>query len=208
MAEASVSLPKEPEVISLDPQFVGDVLEDIRNVGRATGTQEKAQAITEKMQSRIDAVTATAARAATRPKVLSLEWIEPLIYAGHWVPEMVEMASGENCFGSKDAGSGPLEWDEMVASQPEVIIFMPCGFDIKRALQDVPLLSANEAWASLPAVQNQRVYIIDASAYTSRSGPRLVTGLEIMAEMIHPELFSGLVPESGGLRIYGNLVKV
>ena len=187
---------------------MGDVLEDIRNVGRVTGAEEKALELTSKMQARIDAVTGRAAGAAARPRVLSLEWIEPLIYAGHWVLEMVEMAAGENCFGSKDAGSGPVEWAELVASQPEVIIFMPCGYDVKRALQDVPLLSANEAWASLPAVQNQRVYVIDASAYTSRSGPRLVTGLEIMAEMIHPELFSGLVPEAGGLRIYGNLAKV
>ena len=208
MAEASVSLAKEPQVISLDPQFVGDVLEDIRTVGRATGTLDKAEAIAAKMQSRIDAVAARAQAAATRPKVLSLEWIEPLIYAGHWIPEMVEMAGGENCFGSKDAGSGPLEWSDLVASQPEIIVFMPCGFDVKRALQDVPLLAANEAWASLPAVRNQRVYVIDASAYTSRSGPRLVTGLEIMAEMMHPDLFSGLVPEGGGLRIYGNLTKV
>ena len=208
MAEASVSLTKEPQVISLDPQFVGDVLEDIRSVGRATGTLQKAEAIAAKMQARIDAVTARASAATSKPRVLSLEWIEPLIYAGHWIPEMVEMAGGENCFGSKDAGSGRMEWSELVASQPEVIIFMPCGFDVKRALQDVPLLSANEAWAALPAVQNERVYVIDASAYTSRSGPRLVTGLEIMAEMMHPELFSGLVPEAGGLRIYGNLTKV
>ena len=101
-----------------------------------------------------------------------------------------------------------MEWSEMAASQPDVIIFMPCGFEVKRALQDVALLAANDAWASLPAVQNQRVYVIDASAYTSRSGPRLVTGLEIMAEMIHPELFSGLIPEAGGLRLYGDLAKV
>ncbi len=208
MAEASVSLDKEPQVISLDPQLVGDVLEDILSVGRATGTLEKAQAITGRMQSRIDAVADRAARAASKPRVLSLEWIDPLIYSGHWIPEMVELAGGENCFGSKDAGSGPMEWDQLVASEPEVIIFMPCGFDVKRALQDVPLLAANEAWASLPAVREQRVYIIDASAYTSRSGPRLVTGLEIMAEMIHPELFSGLIPEAGALRVFGNLAKV
>lgn len=82
---------------------------------------------------------------------------------------------------------------------------MPCGFDVKRALEDVPTLSQKEGWASLPAVQNNRVYIIDAGAYTSRSGPRLVDGLEIMAEMLHPELFSGMVPESGALRLYGDL---
>jgi iron complex transport system substrate-binding protein len=187
---------------------VGDILQDILTVGAATGTEAKAEEITSRMQARIDAVTARASLAATKPKVLSLEWIDPLIYAGHWVPEMVEMAGGENCFGSKDAGSGPMEWSEMAASQPDVIIFMPCGFEVKRALQDVALLAANDAWASLPAVQNQRVYVIDASAYTSRSGPRLVTGLEIMAEMIHPELFSGLIPEAGGLRLYGDLAKV
>ena len=195
-------------MISLDPQYVGDVLQDIRAVGAATGTEEKAEEIVSQMQARIDAVTARASLAAAKPKVLSLEWIDPLIYAGHWVPEMVELAGGENCFGSKDAGSGPMEWSEMVASQPDVIIFMPCGFEVKRALQDVALLAANDAWASLPAVQNQRVYVIDASAYTSRSGPRLVTGLEIMAEMMHPELFSGMIPESGGVRLFGELVKV
>ena len=203
-----MSLKKEPKVISLDPQYIADILQDIRTVGAATGTEDKAEEITSRMQARIDAVTARASLAAAKPKVLSLEWIDPLIYAGHWVPEMVELAGGENCFGSKDEGSGPMDWTEMAASQPEVIIFMPCGFEVKRALQDVLLLSANEAWASLPAVQNQRVYVIDASAYTSRSGPRLVTGLEIMAEMIHPELFSGMIPEAGGIRLFGELVKV
>ena len=203
-----MSLSKEPKVISLDPQYIADILQDIRTVGAATGTEDKAEEITGRMQARIDAVSARASLAANKPKVLSLEWIDPLIYAGHWVPEMVELAGGENCFGSKDEGSGPMDWTEMAASQPEVIIFMPCGFEVKRALQDVLLLSANDAWASLPAVQNQRVYVIDASAYTSRSGPRLVTGLEIMAEMIHPELFSGMIPEAGGIRLFGELVKV
>ena len=203
-----MSLSKEPKVISLDPQYIADILQDIRTVGAATGTEDKAEEITGRMQARIDAVSARASLAANKPKVLSLEWIDPLIYAGHWVREMVELAGGENCFGSKDEGSGPMDWTEMAASQPEVIIFMPCGFEVKRALQDVLLLSANDAWASLPAVQNQRVYVIDASAYTSRSGPRLVTGLEIMAEMIHPELFSGMIPEAGGIRLFGELVKV
>jgi iron complex transport system substrate-binding protein len=125
---------------------------------------------------------------------------------GHWVPEMVELAGGVNCFGDKETGSFQLNWPDIVASQPEVIILMPCGFEVKRALQDVPLLAEKEGWESIPAVLNNRVYVIDASAYTSRSGPRLVIGLEIIAEMIHPELFSGLIPEAGALRLYGNLV--
>ena len=207
MAEASVNLLKEPEVLSLDPQYVGDVLEDIRKVGRATGAEEQAQTLTARLQARIDTVAEAASRAFEQPRVLHLEWVEPLLCGGHWVPEMVELAGGVNCFGDKEKGSFPLEWEKVVESQPQVIIFLPCGFDVKRALQDVPLLAAKEGWKDLPAVRDNRVYVIDASAYSSRSGPRLVVGLEIMAEMIHPELFSGLVPEAGALRLYGDLVR-
>ncbi len=201
-----MDLPKEPEVISLDPQYVSDVLEDIRRIGRATGAEEAAESITRKMQVRIDAVVAKAAEAQARPRVLHLEWLDPLMCGGHWVPEMVELAGGANCFGDKETGSFPLEWDKIMETQPEVVILMPCGFDVKRGLQDLPLLTQKEGWNSLPAVQNNRVYVIDAGAYTSRSGPRLVEGLEILAEMIHPELFSGMIPESGALRLYGDLV--
>ena len=198
---------------------MGDVLEDIRRVGRATGAEAVAESVAEQMQRRIDAVVARITESAesvesagsaglvAKPRVLHLEWVDPLMCGGHWVPEMVEMAGGVNCFGDKETGSFRLEWEEIVASQPEVIILMPCGFDVKRALQDVPLLAEREGWESLPAVRNNRVYAIDAGAYTSRSGPRLVVGLEIMAEMIHPELFSGLIPESGALRLYGSGVK-
>ena len=201
-----MDLPKQPEVISLDPQYVSDVLEDIRRIGRATGAEEAAESLTRKMQARIDAVVEKASQALDRPRVLHLEWVDPLMCGGHWVPEMVELAGGANCFGDKETGSFPLEWSAIMESQPEVIILMPCGFDVKRGLEDLPMLSQREGWNSLPAVQNNRVYVIDASAYTSRSGPRLVEGLEIMAEMIHPELFSGMIPESGALRLYGNLV--
>ncbi len=203
MAEVSVNLPKEPEVISLDPQYIGDVLADIRRVGEATGTAERAEAVAAQMQQRIDAVAAKTATASQQPRTLHLEWVDPLMCGGHWVPEMVELAGGVNCFGDKETGSFPLEWDAIVESQPEVIILMPCGFEVKRALQDVPLLTEKPGWSELPAVRQNRVYAIDAGAYTSRSGPRLVTGLEIMAEMLHPELFAGMVPEAGARRVYG-----
>ncbi len=198
-----MSLAKQPEVISLDPQLLGDIIENIRLLGRATGTEQKADEIAAGMQTRIDAVTARAADADTHPSVLHVEWADPLMCGGHWVPEMVDLAGGSNTFGDKDTGTFKLEWDEVVARQPDVIIMMPCGFDVKRGLEDVPILAQLEGWKSLPAVRNDRVYVVDASAYTSRSGPRLVTGLEIMAEMIHPELFSGYIPESGGLRLFG-----
>ncbi len=198
-------MPKQPEVMSLDPQYLGDILEDIRRIGRATGAEEAATSITTRLQERIDAVGERAAQATSNPKVLHLEWVDPLLCGGHWVPEMVELAGGINCFGDKETGSFRIEWPDIVASQPDVIVFMPCGFEVKRGLEDVPTVKALEGWNSLPAVQDNRVYVVDASAYTSRSGPRLVTGLEIMAEILHPELFSGLIPEAGAARLYGNI---
>ncbi len=199
----SLSLPKQPEVISLDPQLLGDIIENIRMLGRATGTEDKANEIASDMEARIEAVTARAADADTKPSVLHVEWADPLMCGGHWVPEMVDMAGGSNTFGDKDTGTFKLEWDEVVERQPDIIVMMPCGFDVKRGLEDVPILAGREGWKDLPAVRNDRVYVVDASAYTSRSGPRLVTGLEIMAEMIHPELFSGKIPEQGALRLFG-----
>jgi len=197
-----MSLNKQPEVISLDPQLLGDIIENVRMLGRATGAEERADEIAEDMESRIEAVTARAADADTKPSVLHVEWADPLMCGGHWVPEMVDLAGGSNTFGDKDTGTFKLEWEEVVERQPDIIVMMPCGFDVKRGLEDVPILAEREGWKDLPAVRNDRVYVVDASAYTSRSGPRLVTGLEIMAEMIHPELFSGKIPEQGALRLF------
>jgi iron complex transport system substrate-binding protein len=201
VAELGLTLNKDPEVISLDPELLGDVLEDIRRVGRATGTDEAAESLTSQLQARIDAVTKKAAQATHRPKVLQLEWADPLMCGGHWVVEMVERAGGAACFGSKEKGSMRLDWEQVVASQPEIIMLMPCGYNLKRAAEDMPLLSNLDGWESLPAVRNGQVFIIDADAYTSRLGPRLITGLEIMAEIIHPELFSGLIPDGGVVRL-------
>jgi iron complex transport system substrate-binding protein len=204
VAELGRSLNKEPEVISLDPTYLSDVLEDIRRVGRATGANAAAESLTRELQERIDNVVARTSRAVSSPRVLQLEWADPLMCGGHWVVEMVELAGGTNCFGHKDHGSSRLEWPDVVASQPEVVILMPCGFGLERSLEDMPLLAEKEGWDTLPAVRDNRVFVIDAAAYTSRLGPRLITGLEIMAEIIHPELFSGMIPEGAVARWDGD----
>ena len=142
----------------MDPQHLGDVLDDVRKVGQATGTEDKAESIVSGMQGRIDAVVEGVSKAASHAKVLHLEWVDPLMCGGHWVPEMVELAGGVNCFGDKEKGSYRLEWEAVLESQPEVIIVMPCGFDVKRILQDVPLLAEKDGWSTLPAVKNGRVY--------------------------------------------------
>lgn len=187
--------------MSLDPKSLSDVLEDIWRVARTTGTEAAAAPVVTSLQARIDTVVTRVATTAHRSRVLHLEWVEPLMCGGHWIPEMVELAGGVNCFGDKQNGSFRLEWQEVVASQPEVILVMPCGFNVARALQDVSVLTQHEAWATLPAVQQQRVYVLDANAYTSRSGPRLVCGLEMFAEMLHPECFSGMIPKGGAVRL-------
>jgi len=194
-------LPKVPEVVSLDPKCIGDVLGDVTRVAQATGAEASAAPIVAALQARIDAVQATAAGVAHKPRVLHLEWAEPPMCGGHWVPEMVEMAGGVNCFGDKDQGSFQLDWTQVTTSQPDVILLMPCGFDVQRALEDIPVLAAKPGWNTLPAVQQQRVYVIDAGAYTSRSGPRLVEGLELIAELLHPECFTGMIPEAGARRV-------
>ena len=193
--------------MSLDPKSLGDVLEDIWRVARATGAEAAAAPLVRSLQARREAVVAQAATVTHRPRVLHLEWVEPLMCGGHWIPEMVELAGGANCFGDKQSGSLRLEWEDVVASQPEVILVMPCGFNVARALQDVPVLAQRAEWAALPAVQQQRVYVVDANAYTSRSGPRLVCGLEMFAEMLHPECFSALIPAGGAVRLSAEQLK-
>ena len=195
MAELSKKLPTEPQVISLDPTYIGDVLDDIRKVGVATDKSDLADNLADSLETRINTVREIALKSSNRPRVLQLEWTEPLLSGGHWVVEMVELAGGISVFGDKTQSSMRLDWDEIVASQPEVILLMPCGFDLDRAREDIPTLTSLKGWDSLPAVQQGRAYVLDASAYTSRLGPRLITGLEIMAELIHPELFSGMIPE-------------
>ena len=195
MAELSKKLPTEPQVISLDPTYIGDVLDDIRKVGVATDKSDLADKLADSLETRINTVREIALKSSNRPRVLQLEWTEPLLSGGHWVVEMVELAGGISVFGDKTQSSMRLDWDEIVASQPEVILLMPCGFDLDRAREDIPTLTSLRGWDSLPAVQKGRAYVLDASAYTSRLGPRLITGLEIMAELIHPELFSGMIPE-------------
>ncbi|MGE3539840.1 MAG: cobalamin-binding protein [Candidatus Tectimicrobiota bacterium] len=206
VAECSLQLPRTPQILSLDPQYIGDVLNDIRRVAAATGTEARGEAIVAGLQARIDAVARRAAQATHRPRVLHLEWAEPVMCGGHWVPEMIELAAGINCFGDKEQGSFRLDWDAVLASQPEMIILMLCGYTTQRAIEDLPILAAKPGWDDLPAVRNNKVFAMDAGAYTSRSGPRLVQGLEIIAQILHPELFTGLIPPDGAAHVDGTLV--
>ena len=199
-------LQKPTQVVSLTPTYISDVLEDIRRVGQAAGVEERAEELISGLQERIDAVARKTEPLADadRPRILQLEWVDPLLCGGHWVVEMVELAGGAPCFGSKDEGAGQLTWEQVVESKPDMVLFMPCGFDLGRALEDLPLLTASPGWQDLPAVKNGQVYVIDGGAYTSRLGPRLIDGLEILSEIIHPELFDGMIPDGAVHRVGGH----
>lgn len=197
-----MKLDQAPEIVSLDPQLLKDVLEDIRKVGEITNRQDKAQQIVNALQLRIDAVTNAASSIPSKPNVFCIEWVDPVMCAGHWIPEMVEIAGGVDCFGDKTKGSFVVDWEDVRRVDPDKIILMPCGFGVSRAIKDLKSLEQREGWKSLKAVQNQEVFVVDAGSYTSRSGPRLVTGLEMLFEIIHPELSTGLIPGDSVLRLY------
>lgn len=193
--EAVTKLPRKPEVLSLNPQRIGDVLKDIERVGEATGRLLEAENAVKTLRERIEAVAEGAAKASTRPTVVCLEWLDPIMASGHWIPEMAELAGGREPLGHVAAPSRRVEWDDVLSCAPEILILMPCGFVVERVLEEIHLVTRLPGWSDLPAVQKGTVFAVDGHAYYSRSGPRLVDGLEILAHLVHPELFPGPVPE-------------
>lgn len=187
--EASRLLSQRPKIISLNPSLLSDVLREIEYVGHATGREKEAAALVRHLKERVDQVENQASRSDLRPRVACLEWLDPIYNAGHWVPEMVELAGGQEGLAQKGRPSRQINWDEVLDFAPEVMVLMPCGFDVKRASEDARLLCALPGWKELPAVKQGKVFAVNGHAYFSRSGPRLVDGLEILGQLIHPEIF-------------------
>jgi iron complex transport system substrate-binding protein len=181
------------QVVSLKPRGLQGVLDDILTVGKACGAEPAAEGLVRSLEARIESVRRRA-RALPRPRVFCVEWFDPVFASGHWVPEMVEIAGGEDGLGLAGQDSRKISWDRVVEFDPEVLILMPCGFDARRTAEDIPLLSRNGGWASIAAVKRGTVFATNGSAYYSRPGPRLVDGLELMARMIHPEAFGDELP--------------
>jgi iron complex transport system substrate-binding protein len=185
----STWLASRPRLVSLEPNALADVWEDIHHVAEALGVPERGVALVAHLQDRIAAVTERARGIPTRPTVACVEWVDPLMAAGNWVPELVELAGGTNLFGEAGKHSPWMTWPELVARDPDIIAVMPCGFDIARSRGEVPILAQRPEWAALRAVQAGRVYLTDGNQYFNRPGPRLVESLEILAELFHPLAF-------------------
>jgi iron complex transport system substrate-binding protein len=185
LVKAARLLPRAPIIVSLNPHSLNDVVDDISRVGAATNRQATAEALMSDLRTRIERVGFS--EPDYRPRVVCLEWFEPLYVAGHWVPEMVALAGGYDVLGRKGEPSFKVEWQPILDAKPEVILLMPCGFDVRRTVKESTPLRRLEGWNDLPAVKANNVYALNGSAYFSRPGPRLVNGLEILARVIHPE---------------------
>jgi iron complex transport system substrate-binding protein len=188
VVRAAHSLPKEPRIVSLNPHCLADILDDVLRIGEVTDRYRQAESLVEKLKYRIEAVRDRMARSRSQPRVACLEWFDPLYIAGHWVPEMVQIAGGTDVFGTAGEPSAKIEWELVISSSPEVLILMPCGFDVERTVQESSLLKHYNGWEGLPAVRDSRIFAVSGTDYFSRPGPRLVDGLEILSHILHPEL--------------------
>ena len=175
------TLPGPPRVISLDPTTYGETLGDVRTIARATNAKDAALDLIARTARRADVVR-LAVRGAPRPRVAALEWLDPAFVAGHWTPQLIEMAGGEDVLGFSGEPSREVTWEEVAAVQPEVVIVMPCGYDAARAL-----VEAEEFGERLRALGADQIVAVNASAYFSRPGPRLIDGLELLAHILHPD---------------------
>ena len=179
-----------PVIVSLEPNALVDVWADIRRVGAALAASERAEELVRKLEGRIAEIREKTRAIEARPRVACVEWIDPLMAAGNWMPELVEMAGGENLFGEAGKHSPWMSWDELLQRQPDIIFVTPCGFDITRSLEDMHFMSDRAEWHDLRAVQTNSVFVADGNQYFNRPGPRLVESLEILAEIFHPAHFS------------------
>jgi iron complex transport system substrate-binding protein len=178
-----------PRILSLSPQRLTDIWEDHRRVAEALGLLERGREAIRRLKSRVVSVIERTCLMKRRPSVACLEWLDPLMAAGNWVPELVELAGGLNLFGEAGKHSPWLNHETLREHDPEFIVVMPCGFNVARSRGEIAALSSRAGWANLRAVKQGRVYLADGNQFFNRPGPRIVESLEILAEMLHPDLF-------------------
>jgi iron complex transport system substrate-binding protein len=178
-----------PKLVALEPNALADVWSDIRRVATSCDVAARGERVVADLQAQMQRISERACASRSRPRVACIEWHEPLMAAGNWVPELVEMAGAANLFGQAGAHSPWMTWQQLLDADPDVIITMPCGFDLDRTCAEMYWLTDRLEWRNLRAVKNGRVYLADGNQYFNRPGPRLVESLQILAEILHPESF-------------------
>jgi iron complex transport system substrate-binding protein len=185
VVKAVQRLPRMPAILSLNPHSLNDLLDDILRIGAATQREPAAESLVQDLRRRIDGIGMC--EPDYRPRVVCLEWFEPLYVAGHWVPEMIALAGGFDVLGRKGEPSFKVEWQMVLDAKPDVILLMPCGFDVRRTVKESTRLRCRDGWNDLAAVKAGNVYALNGNAYFSRPGPRLVNGLEMIARLLHAQ---------------------
>ena len=189
VARLAQTLPGPPRVVNLEPTNLADIFADIYRVAEACAVPERADELIAKLSARVEAVRNRASQIPDRPRCFLLEWIDPPFCSGHWGPELVEIAGGHDPLGRKHQPSAQIEWQQVVEARPEIIVLALCGYDVDRARRDYELLRRFSGFDSVPAARHGKIYVVNASAYFARPGPRIVDSLEILAGILHPDEF-------------------
>ena len=187
--EAARVLDADTKIVSLEPTNLEEIVDNILLVGRMTNKLAEAEKLAAQMLRRIDRVREKTKTVQDKPRVFFMEWLQPPWAGGHWIPQMVDYAGGFEGLGRLGKPSHRIEWDQVVEYEPEIIVLSPCGLDANQVMEEAHVLASYTEWNEIPAFQSSRIYAVNASAYFSRSGPRVVDGLDILAHIIHPELF-------------------
>ncbi len=202
VSRARQVLMNKPRVIMLDPHDLDGILDSIIRLAEELGLKEKGTAMVDGLRRRLEDISSRV-MLLDRPRVLCIEWLKPFFTAGHWVPQMVEIAGGVNCISRRGEPSRRLEFSEIVDADPDIIVFMPCGFDVNRALKEFNCVEGIDDWYDLKAMKAKQVYVVDANSYFSRPSHRAVRGVEILAKIIHPDEFKDIeVSEDEVRKVY------
>jgi len=189
VARLAETLPGPPLVVNLEPTSLSDIFEDIVRVAQVCGVGARGGELVGKLLARVESVRRRTSKIDNRPRCFLMEWVDPPFCAGHWGPELVEIAGGHDPLGQKHQRSVEIKWEAVSQAQPEVIVLALCGYDVDRARRDYEFLKSFPGFDELPAAKSGRIHIVDANAYFSRPGPRIVDSLEILAGILHPKEF-------------------
>ena len=193
VARLAQTLPGPPQVVNLEPTSLADIFDDIRRVADVCNVHERAENLILNLSARVENVRERVAMISDRPRCFLMEWVDPPFCSGHWGPELVEIAGGHDSLGRKHQPSAQIDWQQVLDARPEIMVLALCGYDIDRARHDYELLRRFPGFNSIPAVDSGQMYVVNASAYFARPGPRIVDSLEILAGILHPSEFPEFV---------------
>lgn len=192
------------KILSLEPTSLDSILATIQQVGEAADVRDRAARVVAELRQRIDAIAAETKGASRRPGIFAMEWLDPPFTAGHWVPEMVQLAGGRDDLSHGGQPSSRVAWARIAEDDPEIVVLMPCGFTLERTREEAARIVFPSEWWRLSAVRSGEVYAVDGSAYFNRPGPRIVDGIQILAEIVHPDIFPAMMAPSAWRRLSEN----